>query len=118
MKALLRKNKYLSSINRLRHGQKPVFIEYDIDFTPRWTGDKTGNPHLAKIISKNKKTFQSNLKRLSTYEDVVQDIQKGKFKNYDSSILNIDDTETDTGPVKGKTIEADRTPATSVVQSK
>lgn len=80
MKALLRKNKYLSSINRLRHGQKPVFIEYDIDFTPRWTGDKTGNPHLAKIILKNKKTFQANLERLSAYEDVVKDIQKGKFK--------------------------------------
>ncbi len=78
MKALLRQNKYLRGLNRLRQGHTPVFIEYGIDFKPRWT-DKKGNPHLAKIISSNKKTFQENLKNLAQYKDVVEAIEAKKF---------------------------------------
>lgn len=58
LKRVVESNKYLSALHRLRKGQTPVYIEYDIDFVPRWQND-VGNPHLANVIAAQEETYCS-----------------------------------------------------------
>ncbi len=78
MRELLRRNKYLKSIQRLRKGYTPVYIEYDITFKPRWT-EGAGNPYLSEIISRAEKTYQQNLQSLATYIPIVKQIIDKNF---------------------------------------
>ena len=43
-------NRWLFSLSRLWKGYHPVFLEYAVDMSPRWTGAE-GNPHLAALFA-------------------------------------------------------------------
>jgi hypothetical protein len=69
--------RYLKFLNRLRRGHQPVFLEYKVDFRPRWT-DGEGNPHLARIISARRRQYVENLGHLAGLLPVVQSIERGE----------------------------------------
>jgi hypothetical protein len=41
-------NRWIFSLSRLWRGHYPVFLEYFVDMSPRWTKPE-GNPHLRAI---------------------------------------------------------------------
>lgn len=60
LRKIINSNKYLKGINRLRKGFTPVYIEYDVNFTPRWQDGK-GNPHLGKVIAGAESNYKDTL---------------------------------------------------------
>lgn len=78
LKRVVESNKYLSALHRLRKGQTPVYIEYDIDFVPRWQND-VGNPHLANVIAAQEETYRRNLLDLAAFEPVIRSQMAGEF---------------------------------------
>ncbi len=78
MRSFLKQNKYLRSLYKLSRGFTPVYIEYAINFRPRWT-EGEGNPHLAKIISRPEETYRKNLEAMAAYLPIVEKIQSGHF---------------------------------------
>jgi hypothetical protein len=80
MKGLLRRyvnsNRYLTAINRLRHGYTPVYIEYDIRFAPRWT-ERPGNPHVAPIIAGARDRYLANLHDMQRLQPIVERLLGG-----------------------------------------
>ena len=68
---------FLKILNRLRLGHQPIFLEYKVDFRPRWT-DEEGNPHLARIISAQREQYLENLGHLADMLPVVETIQRGE----------------------------------------
>lgn len=54
--------RFLRYLNRLRMGQKPLFVEYDYDFRPRWTDG--GNPFIREIIARHQSRIDENLRSL------------------------------------------------------
>lgn len=68
---------FLKVLNRLRRGHQPIFLEYKVDFKPRWT-DGEGNPHLARIISAQQQQYLENLGHLAGMFPVVECIQRGE----------------------------------------
>ena len=68
LRSFLAKNKYLRSAVKLSKGEIPLYIEYAIDFKPRW---KDGNPHLEKVLSSYQENYKANLSALSDLKPVV-----------------------------------------------
>lgn len=73
LRQTLAKNKYLKSIRRLSKGFQPVYLEYAVDFTPRW---ENGNEHLKTIIAAAEPVFQNNLDKMNAFEDIVRDVME------------------------------------------
>ncbi|MBX4921008.1 class I SAM-dependent methyltransferase [Rhizobium bangladeshense] len=57
-------------LNRVRLGQKPLYLEYHYDFQRRW--EPSGHRLLASQIEESKDTFERNLKEISDYERIVK----------------------------------------------
>jgi hypothetical protein len=72
----VRANRYLTAINRLRHGHTPVYIEYDIRFAPRWTAPP-GNPHLASLIAGSRDRYLANLGAMQALRPTVERLLAG-----------------------------------------
>jgi hypothetical protein len=62
-------------VNRLRLGHQPIFVEYGIDFEPRWDNGR-GNPHLADILEARRETFCQNLGALARLAPLVEEIEQ------------------------------------------
>jgi hypothetical protein len=71
-------NRWLYAIPRLIKGQQPVFLEYAVDMSPRWTGPE-GNPHLAAVMRSREGVFASGLAELAGMEPVVAALDEGRI---------------------------------------
>ncbi|WP_165940276.1 class I SAM-dependent methyltransferase [Rhizobium laguerreae] len=58
-------------LNRVRLGQKPLYLEYPYDFENRWR-DPGGHLRLAAQIASSSDTFENNLKEISDYEHIIR----------------------------------------------
>lgn len=75
IRQLLRRNAYLKAIRRISVGQKPIYLEYDINMTPRW---QEGNPYIKSIIEPSELIYRNNLAELASMEDFVLASQKNQ----------------------------------------
>lgn len=78
IKDLLRKNQPLRAFYRSLKGHPPIFLDYDVDFKPRWT-DGDGHPALAKIISAQKDAYEQTLNEMAAYAETMQHIKDESF---------------------------------------
>ena len=90
IREILRQNSYLKAVHRNAIGQKPIYIEYDLNMTTR---REQGNPYLRSIIEPGKLTYQENLAKLATMQDFVQASQDryilSKDLNWHNSFLPV-----------------------------
>lgn len=70
--------KYLKAVHRLRIGQIPVWIEYPIDFKPRWR-DAPGHLHLSSTIAAATQVMQRNLDELAEFAPTVESINRRRW---------------------------------------
>ena len=80
IRGVLRRNQYLKAIHRISAGQKPIYLEYDLDMTPRW---HKGNPYLQAIIEPGELAYQHNLAKLALMKDFVLASQESQKVNQD-----------------------------------
>lgn len=71
-------NRWLFSVSRLIKGYHPVFLEYAVDMSPRWTGPE-GNPHLAALLRAREDVFATGLAELAALEPVVAALEEGRL---------------------------------------
>ena len=62
----------LKYINRLRLGHKPLFVEYEYNFKPRW--EESGNPFIKAIFQNNDDQILKNLKSLRDFLPLVKEL--------------------------------------------
>lgn len=60
----------LRYLNRLRLGQKPVFLEYAYDFVPRWTNG--GNPFILEVLRRSRSTIETNIESMQSLMPLVR----------------------------------------------
>ncbi len=63
-------NRWLFSLSRLLKGYHPVFLEYFVDMSPRWTSG-TGNAHIAAILQEAEPNFARALEEMAAMQPVV-----------------------------------------------
>lgn len=78
MRSFFKRNKYLKAVYKLSKGFTPIYLEYSVNFRPRWTEDG-GNPHLAKIISAAEGAYRRNLESMAGFKPIVERINEGGF---------------------------------------
>lgn len=61
--------RYLRYLNRLRLGHRPIFVEYEYDFQPRWLDG--GNPFISEIILRNRSEIDENLRSLREFLPLI-----------------------------------------------
>lgn len=61
--------RFLRYLNRLRLGHKPIFVEYEYDFQPRWLDG--GNPFIREIILRSRPRIDENLCSLREFLPLV-----------------------------------------------
>lgn len=72
-------NRWLFSLSRLFKGYHPVFLEYFVDMSPRWTGPE-GNPHIAAILQAREAAFAQGLDELAGMLPVVEALEAGTLE--------------------------------------
>jgi hypothetical protein len=72
-------NRWLFSLSRLWRGHHPVFLEYFVDMSPRWTGPE-GNPHLADLFRAREPVFAAGLEELAAMAPVVAALDEGTLE--------------------------------------
>lgn len=75
-------NRWLFSLSRLWRGHHPVFLEYFVDMSPRWTGPE-GNPHLAALFRACEGALAETLQEMAAMEPVVAALQEGRLPEID-----------------------------------
>lgn len=73
LRKALRGNKYTYAVYKSYKNTTTIYLDYDIEFKPRWDNE-CGNPHLSKIIESNRDTFLENINSLKKYKSVVDHI--------------------------------------------
>jgi len=82
MKTYLRKmlsnHKYVKAIYKTYKNTPPIYLDYAIEFKPRWETE-SGNTHLARIIEGNHDLYLKNIVCIAEYKSVVDQINSGSF---------------------------------------
>jgi len=65
-------------LNRLRLGHKPLFVEYDYDFSSRW--GSLGNKYLSQIIEFNRPLIESNLSSMKDFFPLIEELSCNSAK--------------------------------------
>lgn len=75
-------NRWLFSLSRLWKGYHPVFLEYFVDMSPRWTGPE-GNPHLAALLRAREDDLSATLTEMAAMAPVVEALAEGRLAGID-----------------------------------
>lgn len=78
LRKVLKSNKYTYAVYKSYKNSSAIYLDYDIEFKPRWDNE-CGNPHLAKIIKSNRNTFLKNVNYLKKYRPIVDKINSGSL---------------------------------------
>jgi hypothetical protein len=62
----------LRFLNRLRLGQKPVYLEYAYDFKQRW--ENSGNPYLLEIFQGSRGTIETNIESMISLLPLIESL--------------------------------------------
>ena len=71
-------NRWIFSLSRLWRGHYPVFLEYFVDMSPRWTKPE-GNPHLRAILAAREAALADTMEELAELAPVVEALDAGSL---------------------------------------
>lgn len=63
---------FLKVMNRLRLGHRPIFVEYDYDFEPRWA--EGGNRYILEVINRSRSQIEANLASMSEFLPLIKEL--------------------------------------------